>query len=1036
MQKFNLRNGIVAVILMATFSLLSSTLLFAQDVSAVLHGHVTDSTGKPIGSASVLNEKTGKGTFTDPSGDFSVNVKNGQVLQFSYVGYQTKKVMYSGQTNLSVVLTQNGNGKLNDVIVIGYGTQRKEAVTGSVASISGDKMREVPSANVSEALQGRLPGVSISQTSSQPGATMQIRIRGTRSLTANNDPFIVLDGIPFPGSIGDIDVNNIKSIDVLKDASATAIYGSRGANGVILITTYKGVPGQEPKVSINSYYGVKKVLAQFPMMNGPQLAALRLAAGKFISQNGTITLGADESDSTNTNWQNLLYRDGLVTNEDVSVSAGTKNGSYNFGASYYKDQAVIPTQNYQRFSLHGSVDQGIGKYVRVGFTTNSNYNITEGSQVGLYGALSNSPLASPYNADGSIKYFITTTQDQSWIYTKEVVDSLKNQWLSENKGYASYNSAYGEIKIPGVEGLKYRVNVGLNINIGNSGSFTGEGVNSTNPTTPSTASIGNSVGTDWTIENLLTYDRSFKKSRLNVVGLYSSEQNRYHSTYISGIGIPQDALQYYNIGTASQEIDVLPANQNYWQRGLLSWMGRAMYSYDDRYFISATVRSDGASVLAPGHQWHTYPAISAGWNLTNESFMKSLTFINFLKLRAGFGQTSNQAVSPYSTLGRLSSNPYNFGNATYANGYYVSTLPNPNLGWEYSKTWNYGLDFTILNSRLNGTVEYYMTKTNGLLQSVGLPGTSGVGSYVANVGNTQNKGIELSLNGTIIQNLNGWTWDAGVNLSFNRNKITALASGVTSDQGDGWFVGYPINSIYDYQKIGLWKNAADSASGYLNTLQPGGNVGEIRVKYTGGFNADGTPVRAINSDDRQIMNADPNFTGGFNTRITYKGFDFTAVGIFQNGGILISTLYGGGSYLNLLTGRRNNVNVDYWTPTNTNAKYPKPGGQMSGDNPEYASTMSYFNGSFLKISTMTLGYDFAKDKWLKKATISQLRLYFTVQNPFILFSPYYKETGLDPETNSYGDQNQAVSSYQHRMLTQGFNTPTTRNYLLGINLTF
>ena len=1035
MQKLKLRTA-VSFVLLLTVAIFSSLPACAQNGSGnILKGIVVDTSGKAITGASVLNVSTGKGTFTDQNGNFSVKIIQGQKLQVSYIGFQAKSIEYTGQENITVSLLP-GATNLNDVVVIGYGTQRKEAVTGSVASISGNSLREVPSANVSDALQGRLPGVAISQTSSQPGATMQIRIRGTRSLTATNDPLIVLDGIPFPGSIGDIDMNDVKSIDILKDASATAIYGSRGANGVILITTIKGVAGQEPRVNINSYYGLNKVFKEYPMMNGPQFAALRLAAGKYLNQDGTIQLGSDEKDSINTNWQDLLYQTGNVSNENVNVSAGTHNGSYNFGASYYRNQAVIPTQNYQRFSLHGSIDQGIGKYIRVGFTTNSNFNYTQGSQVGIYGILSNSPLASPYNADGSIKNSIQMPLDLSWVYTRQVVDSLKDTWLSQSKGYASYNSAYGEVKIPWIEGLAYRVNVGLNINIGNSGSYTGEGVNSTTLTNPSSASIGNSLGTDWTIENLLTYDHSFKKNQINAVALYSTEQNQYHSTYISGRGIPEDALQYYNIGTAADEIDVLPGNQSYWQKGFLSWMGRIMYSYDNRYMISATVRSDGASVLATGHQWHTYPAVSAGWNIANESFMKKYSFIDLLKLRVGVGQTSNQSVNPYSTLGSLATSPYNFGDATYSTGYYVSTLPNPKLGWEYSKTWNYGLDFALFNNRLTGTVEYYITQTKDLLQSVGLPATSGVSSYVANVGNSQNKGLEFSLDGIILQNQDGWSWEAGVNMSFNRNKITHLASGVTEDVRDSWFVGHPIDVIYDYQKIGLWKDAADSAKGYENTLQPGGNVGEIKVKYTGGYNADGTPKRAIDADDRQIMNVNPDFTGGFNTKVSYKGFDLTLVGIFQSGGILISTLYGSGSYLNLLTGRRNNVNVDYWTPANTDAKYPKPGGQMSGDNPEYGSTLSYFDGSYLKVKTITLGYNFTKAKWMSAAHISQLRFYFSVQNPFVIFSPYYSETGLDPETNSYGDQNQAVSSYAHRLLTQGFNTPATRNYLLGLNLTF
>ena len=1033
MRRFSFRNARVScILLLIAVSLFSSSSLFAQDVGDVVKGKVVDSSGTPVSGASVLNVKSGKGSSADQGGNFTIRAAKGQTLQISYVGYQATRVVYKGQENVSITLFRE-NSVLGDVVVIGYGAQRKEAVTGSVASIGGNALREVPAPNISEALQGRLPGVVISQTSSQPGATMQIRVRGTRSLTATNDPLVVLDGIPFPGNIADIDLNDVKSIDVLKDASATAIYGSRGANGVILVTSYKGSSGQDPRITINSYYGINKIFSKYPMMNGPQFAALRKAAGLYKNQDGSIQLGTDESLGTNTDWQKLFYRTGKVTNEDINISAGTKRGSYSYGASYYENDGVVPTQSYRRFALHGALDQRVGKYLRLGFTTNSNYNYTQGSQVGLYNTLSNSPLASPYNANGSIKYVIAMPLDQQWVSTKKVLDSLKNNYLSQQKGYASYNSVYGEVQIPGVQGLAYRVNIGLNLYNINKGSYTAVGVNSTNPAAPSTASSGDSTGTDWTIENLLTYDRSFGKHQINAVALYSTERTQVSSSNMSGIGIPADALQYYNIGTASQEIDVLPGNQYYWERGLLSWMGRVMYTYDNRYMISGTVRSDGASVLATGHQWHTYPAVSAGWNVANESFMKAATFINLLKLRVGYGETSNQSVAPYSTLGVLSTNPYNFG-STYATGYYVSTLPNAQLGWEYSKTWNYGVDFTVLNNRLSGTVEYYITKTNGLLQSVTLPPTSGVGSYTANVGNTQNKGVEFALDGTILKTHSGWTWDLGVNMSLNRNKITKLASGVTADQTNWWFVGHPVNVVYDYKKVGLWKTSADSASGYENTLQPGANVGAIRVLYTGGYGSNGVPTRAISPDDRQVMNADPNFTGGFTTRVAYKGFDLSAVGIFQSGGILISTIYGPAGYLNLLSGRRNNIQVDYWTPTHINAKYPKPGGQMTGDNPAYASTLSYFSGSYLKMRSITLGYNFAK--WLKPFGISQARLYVTAQNPFVIFSPYHSQTGLDPETNSYGDQYQAVTTYQHRLLTQGFNTPATRSYIVGINVNF
>jgi len=446
--------------------------------------------------------------------------------------------------------------------------------------------------------------------------------------------------------------------------------------------------------------------------------------------------------------------------------------------------------------------------------------------------------------------------------------------------------------------------------------------------------------------------------------------------------------------------------------------------------ISGTLRTDGSSRLAPGHKWHTYPAVSAGWNISNESFMKGVSFVDNLKLRVGYGQTSNQSVAPYATLGLLDTRPYNFGSVNTV-GYYVSILPNPNLGWEYSDTWNYGLDFSILKHRLSGTIEYYVTNTKDLLLGVSLPNTSGVTSYTANVGQTQNKGFELTLNGTILDNVNGWTWEAGVNFYTNRNKLVALASGQTRDEANAWFVGHNINSIFDYEKVGLWQDKDQ----YLSILEPGGNVGMIKVKYAGEYNADGSPKRAIGPADRQIIDTDPDFQGGFNTRVSYKGFDLSMVGVFKSGGILVSTLYGSSGYLNLMTGRRGNVKVDYWTPDNTDAEYPKPGGIMSSDNPKYGSTLGYFDASFLKIRTISLGYDFSRN--LIKNKDLRMRMYFTVQNPFVLFSPYHKESGMDPETNSYGNENAAVTtSYQRRILTIGTNSPSTRNYVLGVNLTF
>lgn len=996
----------------------------AQNI--MVKGIVKDNFGEPVIGANVTEKGTTNGMITDLDGNFSLTVQKNATLVISYIGYVTQEIAIKGNTNLNITLKEDSKA-LEEVVVIGYGTARKSDVTGSIASVGGDKLQEMPSTNITYALQNRVAGVDMTQTSSQPGATMQIRIRGTRSLTASNDPLVVLDGIPFMGNLSDINPGDIKSMDILKDASSTAIYGSRGANGVILITTNRGAQGTPAKFTYNGYVGAKSVFSKYPMMDGPKYAEMRKYAGKFENS-------LDESDDTNTDWQDLLYRTGMVNSHDVSVAGGTNNGSYSFGAAYYKDQGVIPTQNYTRYSLRGSFDQGVGKYFRFGLTTNSNYNITKGSNVGPYSVLNNTPLANPYNADGSLKRTVKlNSQDENFVVTRDLVEDLEDSWLNEKKGFGTYNNLFAEVQCPWVKGLKYRVNLGLNYRSTKGGVFTGEGINSSTADTPSTASLEHTETTNWAVENLITYDRTFGKHQLNIVGMYSAEETVYTKSHIAARDIPAEYLQYYNLGCAEGNITVNPDNWDYQKSGLMSWMGRAMYTYDNRYMLMATVRADASSRLAKGHQWHTYPAVSAGWNIGQESFMDDLEWLDILKVRVGYGQTSNQAVNPYSTWGKLSTRPYNFGPTGYATGYYVSALPNYDLGWEYSSTWNFGLDFTLFGGRLSGTFEYYIQKTSDLLQNVNLPSTSGVSSYVGNVGKTENKGVEFTLNGTILDNHNGWTWDASINISANRNKLTELASGADRDEANNWFVGHPIDAIYDYEKIGLWQEGDP----YLDILEPGGNVGMIKVKYTGEYNEDGTPVRQIGPDDRQIISMEPKFTGGFSTRVAYKGFDLNVITAFKCGGKLISTLHHSNGYLNMLTGRRGQVDVDYWTEENTNAKYPKPGGIQSGDNPKYGSTLGYFDASYWKVRNISLGYKFDEQKWLKNFGIQSLRAYVSIQNPFVICSPFHKETGLDPETNSYGNENVAVTSgIQRRFLTVGTNAPSTRNYLFGINLTF
>ncbi len=997
----------------------------AVQQSKEITGNVSDSEGPLIG-ATVMVKGSNTGVVTDINGNFHLMANAGATLVISYVGYVTQET--PAREHLNIILEQEGRN-LNEVVVIGYGTQRREAVTGSVVNINGEKLNQIAATNAAQALQGRVAGVLMTQTSSQPGAEMQIRIRGQRSLSASNDPLIVLDGIPFMGQLSDINPADIKSMDILKDASATAIYGSRGANGVIMITTVKGAMGTPAKVSYNGYISFKTLFKRYPMMDGPTFAKMRKYAGQY-------TNSLEESDDTNTDWQDMFYKTGVSHNHDITVSGGTQGGSYSFGAGYYHDEAVVPSQGYDRVSVRGNFDQMVGKWFRFGLTTNNSYRISKGSNVGLYNVLSMSPLASPYDADGNLKRTVHMPNDETWVLTKDVVEDNKDNWLNENKGIGSYNTVFAEVKCPWVEGLSYRLNLGLNYRSSKTGAYTGVGVNNTNPDYRNSGSVMENSTRNWAVENVITFDRTFaEKHHVNVVGMYSAEETTFEQTGAAVTEIPAAYFQYYNLGSALGEKNL--NNYNYWQSGLMSWMGRVMYSYDNKYMISAAIRADASSRLAKGHQWHTYPAVSAGWNIARESFMENLKWIDNLKLRIGYGETSNQSISPYSTLGALATRDYNF-NTTHTTGYYVSSLPNPELGWEYSKTWNFGLDFSLFNGRLYGTFEYYTQKTDNILLDVSMPSTSGVGSFTGNIGKTENKGFEFTLNGVIIENKNGWNWEAGINLYANRNKLTELASGQKEDVANRWFVGYPIDVIYDYKNIGIWQEGDP----YLDVLEPGGNVGMIKVEYTGEYDADGKPVRQINADDRQVMDMEPDLMGGFNTNVSYKHFDLNVIGAFQIGGKLISAIHSSNGYLNMLTGRRGNLDVDYWTETNTGAKYPKPGGITSNDNPKYGSTLGYFNAGYLKIRAITLGYNFEHMKFVKDLGISRLRLYATIQNPFVLFSPYNNECGLDPETNTLANNSSTTATTlegytgKHMMPIIGYNTPSTRNFLFGINVTF
>jgi TonB-linked SusC/RagA family outer membrane protein len=1027
MRKPRQKTFLKCVVLLTLLVGLTPSLLYAQKI---LKGKVLDEKNLPLAGAGVKLKSSGKATVTGDDGTFTISApENEKTMIFSFIGYPSQEIdIKNGVNTYNVVLTPDSKN-LNEVVVIGYGTQKRKDVTGSVVSLSGSAIKEVPVANIQQALQGRMAGVEVQSVGTRPGAGAQIRIRGERSINASNDPLFVVDGIPYGGTLNDINPDDIASLDVLKDASATAIYGSRGANGVVLITTKRGIAG-DTRVAFNTYYGISKITNKYNVYDADQYRALR----DYSIYNQDYLADEKQGIATgrNTDWQDLLYKDGYMTDNNLSISGGSDQSQFSVGGGYFKQTSALPSQDFTRASLKATGDFKIGKRVKMGFNNLTNYSITNGSQFGLnvFPLLALSPLTSPYNADGSVNIKPSgNLDDLNTTYNPLMLLTNDNQWVDRVRRFRTFNSLYGEVQI--IDGLKYRLNAGLDFNQEEGAQF--RGANSYfRPALGNTASVNNGTGTKYSLDNLVTYDKTFaQKHRVSVTALFGFEREQYHNTSVSKDSITADFVQFYNLGQSSVgPVAVLGGSES--SATLISMMLRANYVYDDRYMITLTGRRDGSSRLGDGNKWKQYPAVSAGWSISNEGFMKGQKIFSNLKIRAGFGITSNQAVPAYSTLGGVASNGvrYNFG-PTSQIGYYVTKIVDPNLDWEYTRTTNIGLDFGILNNRITGSVDWYTAKTDKLLYGVPLPPTSGISEpYLTNIGNVTNKGLEVAISSQNIKTDDGFSWGTDLNFYFNRNKLVALNGNITQVTNAQLFVGEPLTAIFDYKKLGIWQTdeAAEAAKyGFV--------PGQLKLED---HNGDGK----LTVDDKYVIgNAQAKIQGGITNRFNYKGFDFSFVVYARFGGTLISQVHQPlAGYLTINDGRRNQFAVDYWTPTNPTNAFPSPnvaGGLITSPLTSDAwSTLGYYDASFIKVRSINFGYSFT-NKLANKLGAQKIKVYVTAQNPFILYSPYVKAGGLDPEATGTG--NQGVSNpgnISNRALTIGATIPPTRTFLAGLNVTF
>lgn len=992
-----------------------------DELQSTVTGIVTDENGSPLPGASIVVKGTTTGAVTDFDGNYSISAASDGVLIFSYVGYSTQEIAINGRSAVDTRMEVDAS-QLDEVVVVGYGTQKKGEVTGSIATIGADAIEKIATSSSIDAIKGQVAGVDIQANSGRPGENSTVRIRGRRSITASNDPLYVIDGIPQisgTASVADINPQDIESMNILKDAAATAIYGSRGSNGVILITTKRGRSG-DTKVSYSSHYGVTSATRLVDMMDGEQFAGLkresRRRGATEADPDWSGTLPGDDivfddpieleslALGRSTDYLDLVLNDGWQTNHQVSVSGGSEKTNFNTSVGYFNEQGIISNMDFERFTGRLNLDHKINDIFKIGLSFTVSHSIQNfGSNAVMGESLANNPLGVPFDADG-VPIFLPTNDG---IRTNPLSELVPNAFNDERKVTRIFAPVYLDINI--MPGLKWTTNFGPDIRYRRRGEFRGSLTNN-NRGGPGDAEIENIQNFGYTLENILNYNKTINdKHNFGVTLLQSIQSSREERSKAEVSNLPYEEQQFYNMGTASTKG---PITSRLIESTLASFMGRVNYDFEGKYLFQASLRADGSSRLAPGSQWDYFPGVSAGWRVSEEDFMLDSNFVSDLKVRASYGAVGNQAIDAYSTKGALGSSDYAFGEDS-ALGFYLRDIPNDALKWEVTKTIDVGFDYGILNNRVTGTFDYFSSKTSDLLLSAGIPSSSGYESALLNVGNTATKGVEFSINGDVVRNPEGFNWNVAFNIASYKEEIVELNQldengNPTDDVGNRWFIGEPLQVFYDYEKIGIYQTSEAALAASAESKVPG----EIKLKDQ---NGDGV----ITDDDRIILGTDtPDYYGGITNTFNYKGWDLSFFFYFRQGQMIRSRFHDSN---NALFGRYNNLDVDYWTPDNPTNASPRP--NENQERPRNGSTLSYFDGSYLKLRNLQLGYNLPSSI-TDKLKVANMRLYVAGQNLWFI-SDY--ET-FDPEVSEEDDDGGGgVSSST---------VPSNKMFSVGLNVTF
>jgi TonB-linked SusC/RagA family outer membrane protein len=988
--------------------------------SSQITGKITDADGKPVAGVSVVVKGTNNGTTTDQKGNFSVAAGKGAVLVISSINYVSQEVTVTGNSGINVQLALNGTD-LGEVVVVGYGTQKKIDVTGAVTRVNLESMRDAPNTNIGQFLQGTVPGLNVG-LSTFSGATPPISIRGRVTLQGNQNVLIIVDGIQYNGSLSSINPDDIASIDVLKDASSTAVYGAQGANGVILITSRRGKYNQKPKISFTSAYTTQNPTVDLRPLNREEYLEQfkdafynqAFTGPDYITPNPAFNVAAvvdpTMSNATRTqvlpnnyDWWGEGTKTGSIAESNLSFSGGGDRVTYLLSGGYVNQKGNIINDIFKRKSVRANLEIKALSWWKLGLLASGSFVNQDGAEPSLGNLVIASPLLVPYDANGNIIPFPTNTVVPNPFNSSFVDDYDRHQYYFAN--------IYSDIDIPFIKGLNYRMNFGNNARDDQhyyaskfDGGLTGR------------AYKENQKYYDYTFDNILTYTKKFGRHDITATALYGATEREYSRTFAEGVGFTRLNLSYNDLGSATTKNLTTNANSE----ALNYQMGRVNYKYNDRYLLTATVRRDGFSGFARNYKYATFPTVALGWIISNEKFMTGLRAINTLKLRVGYGSTGT-LTTQYRSLSRvLTNSSYVFGDGGgTAFGQQVSTLENPNLKWEKTKGMNLGIDFALLKNRLTGNLEFYNTNTSDLLFDVAIPTVTGFSLIASNVGKINNKGFEAGLTYRIIDGKDV-KWSSTFNFWANTNKIKTLTGqdlnhdGIEDDLvSSGLFIGKSIQAIFDYKADGIYQ--------LTDTRLPGFQIGSYRV-------VDKDKSNTITTDDRMFLGKqEPAYRFSWYNSVSYKNFSLS---------VFLNSVQGGkdgflGNSVRMYfrddnAVRNNELNaVDYWSPRNPGGKYPRviSGSHSSVEPPLYESR------SFIRLQDVSLSYSFSP-KILDKIKAQAISIYVSGKN----LATWTKWDGWDPEALVPVTTNGVTNQVPNGLIVDG--RPALRAITFGIHITY